>query len=148
MLEALRPEASTSLKELTRLTASNAQHLLYPSALKETVLLCLARDLRLIERLSFEGGDARGKGRHIPRRGGRRDFPRALVAYSIKKSSNSRPDFCAFPHDSDLTTRKVPAMSVITSTAPTITHGLVTRVLTKLPIETGQVQLRISSTRK
>jgi len=26
--------------------------------------------------------------------------------------------------------------------------GLVTRVLTKLPIETGQVQLRISSTRK
>lgn len=57
MLEALRPKASTSLKELTRLTASDAQHLLYPSALKETVLLCLARDLRLIERLSFEGGE-------------------------------------------------------------------------------------------
>lgn len=57
MLEALRPKASTSLKELTRLTASDAQHLLYPSALKETVLLCLARDLRLVERLSFEGGE-------------------------------------------------------------------------------------------
>ncbi|MES2415988.1 MAG: hypothetical protein V4614_19500 [Pseudomonadota bacterium] len=57
MLEALRPEASTNLKELTRLTGSDAQHLLYPSALKESVLLCLARDLRLIERLSFEGGE-------------------------------------------------------------------------------------------
>lgn len=57
MLEALRPKASTSLKELTRLTASDAQHLLYPSALKETVLLCLARDLRMVERLSFEGGE-------------------------------------------------------------------------------------------
>lgn len=57
MLEALRPKASTSLKELTRLTASDAQHLLYPSALKETVLLCLARDLRMVERLSFDGGE-------------------------------------------------------------------------------------------
>lgn len=57
MLEALRPNASTSLKELTRLAASDAQHLLYPSALKEEVLLCLARDLRMIERLSFEGGE-------------------------------------------------------------------------------------------
>lgn len=57
MLEALRPKAPTSLKELTRLTASDAQHLLCPSALKETVLLCLARDLRLVERLSFEDGE-------------------------------------------------------------------------------------------
>lgn len=57
MLEALRPEAPTSLKELTRLTASDAQHLLYPSALKESVLLCLARDLRIVERHSFEGGE-------------------------------------------------------------------------------------------
>ena len=57
MLEALRPKTPTSLKELTRLTASDAQHLIYPSALKETVLLCLARDLRMVERLSFEGGD-------------------------------------------------------------------------------------------
>ena len=57
MLEALRPKASTSLKELTRLTASDSQHLLYPSALKEPVLLCLARDLRMIERLSFEEGE-------------------------------------------------------------------------------------------
>ncbi len=57
MLEALRPNTPTSLKELTRLTASDAQHLLYPSALKETVLLCLARDLRMVERLSFEDGE-------------------------------------------------------------------------------------------
>lgn len=57
MLEALRPKASTSLEELTRLTASDAQHLLYPSALNEAVLLCLARDLRMVERLSFEGGE-------------------------------------------------------------------------------------------
>lgn len=57
MLEALRPNASTSLKELTRLTASDAQHMLYPSALEEPVLLCLARDLRMVERLSFEGGE-------------------------------------------------------------------------------------------
>ncbi|MEO7887698.1 MAG: hypothetical protein ABI893_04150 [Polaromonas sp.] len=57
MLEALRPKASTSLKELTRLTGSYAPHLLYPSALKETVLLCLARDLRMVERLSFEEGE-------------------------------------------------------------------------------------------
>lgn len=57
MLEALRPKASTSLKELTRLTTSDTQHLLYPSALKETVLLCLARDLRMVERLSMEGGE-------------------------------------------------------------------------------------------
>lgn len=57
MLEALRPKASTSLKELTRLSASDAHHLLYPSALKETILLCLARDLRMVERLSFEAGE-------------------------------------------------------------------------------------------
>lgn len=57
MLEALRPKVSTNLKELTRLTASDAQHLLYPSALNETILLCLARDLRMVERLSFEGGE-------------------------------------------------------------------------------------------
>ncbi len=57
MLEALRPKTPTSLKELTRLTASDAQHLLYPSALEETVLLCLARDLRMVERLSFDGGE-------------------------------------------------------------------------------------------
>jgi hypothetical protein len=54
MLEALRPKSPTSLKELSRLTESDAQHMLYPSALKETVLLCLARDLRIVERLSFE----------------------------------------------------------------------------------------------
>lgn len=57
MLEALRPKATTNLKELTRLTASDAQHLLYPSALKETILLCLARDLRMVERLSFDDGE-------------------------------------------------------------------------------------------
>lgn len=57
MLEALRPKASTSLKELTRLTRSDAQHRLYPSALDETVLLCLARDLRMVECLSFEEGE-------------------------------------------------------------------------------------------
>lgn len=57
MLEDLRPKALTSLKELTHLTTSDAQHLLYPSALKEAVLLCLARDLRMVERLSFDGGE-------------------------------------------------------------------------------------------
>ena len=57
MLEALRPKNPTTLKELTRLTAFDGQHLLYPSALKETVLLGLARDLRLVERLSIDGGE-------------------------------------------------------------------------------------------
>jgi hypothetical protein len=57
MLEALRPKTPTSLKELTRLSDPDAQHLLYPSALKEAVLLCLARDLRMVERLSFERGE-------------------------------------------------------------------------------------------
>ena len=54
MLEALRPKTATNLKELTRLSESNSQHLLYTSALSEKVLLCLARDLRQIENLSPE----------------------------------------------------------------------------------------------
>ncbi len=56
MLEALRPKASTNLKELTDRAKSNDLRCLYPSALNEPILISLARDLREVERLFTEDG--------------------------------------------------------------------------------------------
>ncbi len=49
MLASLRPHTSVNLKELTRRGETAPLHLLYPSALNESVLLGLARDLRQLE---------------------------------------------------------------------------------------------------
>lgn len=49
MLASLRPQTSVNLKELTRHGETAPLHLLYPSALNESVLLGLARDLRHLE---------------------------------------------------------------------------------------------------
>ncbi|MES2280197.1 MAG: hypothetical protein V4542_02185 [Pseudomonadota bacterium] len=49
MLASLRPHTSVNLKELTRHGETGPLHLLYPSALNESVLLGLARDLRQLE---------------------------------------------------------------------------------------------------
>lgn len=51
------PSDWTSLEQLTLLCASNSHHLLYPSALTEEILLCLARDLRLIDRFASSDED-------------------------------------------------------------------------------------------
>lgn len=52
MLASLRPQTSVNLKELTRHGMAGPLHRLYPSALKESMLLSFARDLRQLESLS------------------------------------------------------------------------------------------------
>ena len=49
MLDALRPETETNFHEIVKIAAAGGYRAVLPSALKDQLLLSLARDIRLIE---------------------------------------------------------------------------------------------------